>query len=66
MTREDYYTILDLIDDQIEKEKKLCEGYVKLNPDDKGWREQIRDGAISGLISARIKIVDRFKKNLSA
>ena len=62
MTKTDLRNILDIIDNEIEVQKKLAEGFIMLNPSYEYERNKERDCAISGLIGARIAIIDKYKR----
>lgn len=49
MTRAEKYDILRTIENEIEREKRFCNNYVKLNPADKERRERDRENVIFGL-----------------
>lgn len=62
MTKADLRNIIDIIDDEIEEQKKLAERFIKLNPTYEKERNHDRDCAVSALISARIAIIDKYKR----
>lgn len=62
MTKSDIRNIIDIIDDEIEEQKRLAEGFVKLNPTYERERNKERDCAIEALIGARIAIIEKYKR----
>ena len=62
MTRADLEEILGVLEDIRKKEKRYCEEYVKLNPQDKKHREAIRDWKIGTLDEVTSEIIKRYKQ----
>lgn len=60
MTKTDLMSIISIIDDEIENEKRLAEGFINVNPSYEKERNHDRDCAISALISAKIAIIDKY------
>lgn len=60
MTKTDLRNIIGIIDDTIENEKRLAEGFINVNPSYEKERNHDRDCAIRALISARIAIIDEY------
>lgn len=61
MTRAEKYDILRTIENDIEREKRLCNEYVRINPNDNKRRERDRDNIIYGLQLAWLHISEKIK-----
>lgn len=62
MTRADLEEILGVVEDMRKKEKRYCEEYAKLNPQDRKHREAIRDWKIGTLDEVTSEIMKRYKQ----
>lgn len=61
MTRLEYDNLQETILSQIEQEKRYCADYVSINPEDRKWRENIRDYILSGLQCVLSSLHDQVK-----
>lgn len=63
MKQHEYLEIIDIIESCMTKERKYCEAYCKLNPDDRKRRERDRDLVTQGLNHALFEINKQIMTN---
>ena len=56
MTRAEHYAIIRALENVENREKKMCEEFVKLNPAYKEQRERDRDNFLLAIMHARYEI----------
>lgn len=60
MTRNDLEKILDITTFMIKKERENAERYIKLNPQDKGWRNNLANERIDSLNAEWLAIKEQY------
>lgn len=65
MTQHEYNEIITALETVGTNENRLCDEYIKLNPQEDKRRRRDRDLVLYGLMRAHFEIERRFKNSLS-